>query len=149
MFSLRRLAVSFAGALVAVAATSAVPGVPHARADTTTISTGTLRTGWDPNQPGLTPAAVSSPGKDGAATVESGALRVVLSNGTEAPARVIGRDPRLDVALLQGEAELGLQRSQRGHRLRAEVAVGLRVDRDHAQLGRSPVAYASRPRYCG
>lgn len=46
-------------------------------------------------------AAVASPGKDGAATIDAGQLRVVLSDGSEAPAKVIGRDPRLDVALLQ------------------------------------------------
>jgi serine protease Do len=40
-------------------------------------------------------------GKDGAATIESGQLRVVLADGTEAPAKVLGRDPRLDLALLQ------------------------------------------------
>lgn len=46
-------------------------------------------------------AAVASPGKDGAATVDAGQLRVVLSDGTEAPAKLLGRDPRLDLALLQ------------------------------------------------
>ncbi len=46
-------------------------------------------------------AAVASPGKDGAATIEAGNLRVVLPDGTEAPAKVLGRDPRLDLALLQ------------------------------------------------
>ncbi len=46
-------------------------------------------------------AAVASPGKDGAATIEAGNLKVVLPDGTEAPAKVLGRDPRLDVALLQ------------------------------------------------
>jgi len=46
-------------------------------------------------------AAVATPGRDPDATVDAGQLRVVLSDGTEAPARVIGRDPRLDIALLQ------------------------------------------------
>lgn len=46
-------------------------------------------------------AAVASPGKDGAATIEAGHLKVVLPDGTEAPAKVLGRDPRLDLALLQ------------------------------------------------
>ncbi|MBA2541605.1 MAG: trypsin-like peptidase domain-containing protein [Deltaproteobacteria bacterium] len=46
-------------------------------------------------------AAVSTPGKDGAATIDSGQLRVVLADGTEAPAKLLGRDPRLDLALLQ------------------------------------------------
>ena len=46
-------------------------------------------------------AAVATPGKDGAATIEAGNLRVVLPDGTEAPAKVLGRDPRLDLALLQ------------------------------------------------
>ncbi len=46
-------------------------------------------------------AAVASPGKDGAATIESGNLRVALPDGTEAPAKLLGRDPRLDLALLQ------------------------------------------------
>jgi len=46
-------------------------------------------------------AAVASPGKDGAATIEAGNLKVVLPDGTEVPAKVLGRDPRLDLALLQ------------------------------------------------
>ncbi len=46
-------------------------------------------------------AAVASPGKDGAATIDSGNLRVALPDGTEAPAKLLGRDPRLDLALLQ------------------------------------------------
>jgi serine protease Do len=40
-------------------------------------------------------------GKDGAATIDAGQIRVVLPDGTEAPAKVLGRDPRLDIALLQ------------------------------------------------
>ncbi len=46
-------------------------------------------------------AAVATPGKDGAATIDAGNLRVVLPDGTEAPAKLLGRDPRLDLALLQ------------------------------------------------
>jgi hypothetical protein len=41
----------------------AVPGAPRpaARADDTTASLNDLRTGWDPNEPGLSPSVVSGP----------------------------------------------------------------------------------------
>ena len=40
---------------------SLLPGLPSALADDTTVSYNTLRTGWDPNEAGLGPAAVSAP----------------------------------------------------------------------------------------
>jgi serine protease Do len=46
-------------------------------------------------------AAVSSPGRDAKATVESGQIEVVLSGGATHKAKVLGRDQRLDLALLQ------------------------------------------------
>lgn len=66
-------------------------------------------------------AAVSTPGKDGAATIEAGQIKVVLPDGTEAPAKVLGRDPRLDIALLQIDVP-------RLHALRLG-------DSDHVQTG--------------
>src|ERR1700716_812393 len=56
-----RLAV--AAALAVAASISVVPTAAVAvRADTSTISAGPLRTGWDPNEPSLTPGAVTSGG---------------------------------------------------------------------------------------
>ncbi len=104
------LIASARGSVVGIRATSPVksgpaamfPGAPDAVADVA------LGTGFLIESHGVyvittdhIAAAVASPGKDGAATIESGQLRVVLADGTQAPAKVLGRDPRLDIALLQ------------------------------------------------
>lgn len=48
---------------VALAVLPAVTlGVPAARADEVTVSQNDLRTGWDPNEPTLTPSALSGGG---------------------------------------------------------------------------------------
>ena len=51
-------------AVMAGAGTGALPGgrAPSARADETTVSQDLLRTAWDPNEPGLSPATVSGSG---------------------------------------------------------------------------------------
>ncbi|MHA3702940.1 choice-of-anchor D domain-containing protein [Jatrophihabitans sp. YIM 134969] len=56
----RRAAVARAVTVALVGASLVVAAAPTARADSTTVSHDSLRTAWDPNEPGLAPAAVSS-----------------------------------------------------------------------------------------
>lgn len=58
--SLTAAAILVLGFLPAVIAVLPGPGAATARADEVTVSQNSLRTGWDPNEPGLTPTAVSS-----------------------------------------------------------------------------------------
>jgi serine protease Do len=82
---------------------SMFPGAPDSVADTA------LGTGFLVESRGVyvitndhIVAAVATSSKDGAgATIDAGQIKVVLADGGEHPAKVLGRDPRLDIALLQ------------------------------------------------
>jgi serine protease Do len=81
------------------------PGAPEVTADVA-LGTGFLvesRGVYVLTTDHIAAAVATFSGKVGGpgATVEAGQLRVVLSDGSQVPAKVIGRDPRLDVALLQ------------------------------------------------
>src|SRR5215471_8462284 len=54
-----------------------------------------------------------------------------------------------DVALQQLEVVIGADAQQHAARLLAQVTARAGVQRDALHSGRSPVAYASRPRYVG
>jgi outer membrane protein assembly factor BamB len=55
-----RRVLQFGAALVLVVAGSALPNAPSARADQSTVAYDLLRTGWDANEPALTPGSVTA-----------------------------------------------------------------------------------------